>query len=413
MVSGDLTERRATIIGAALIAIGSASMSLYTPAMPALVEAFGTPVATIKLTLTFYFAGFTFSQLLVGPLSDAYGRRPAALSFMALYVLASLVAMVAPTVDWLLAARLVQGIGASAGVAIARAIVRDRFDGQRSARIMNAIGLVMAVGPAAAPTVGGLILQFLGWHAIFVAMAIYGVVLIALVFTNMPETLASPDPSRLRPARLVRNYATIASDPRFLRPAITLGCTIGTLYAAATMLPFVLIDRVGISPLAFGLGMLFQSGAYIFGSFVGRLLMKRYFAETLVPIGLAFTTLGGITLALLLRVAEPSFLSVMGSIAALAFGVALVQPSTTVRALSPFPTIAGSAAALLGFTQIGSGLVGSFAAALLKEPVFALATVLPAMTVIALLAHFGLAGPVRRLGEAEAGRPPVRLAPGE
>jgi hypothetical protein len=103
----------------------------------------------------------------------------------------------------------------------------------------------------------------------------------------------------------------------------------------------------------------------------------------------------------------------MGSIASLAFGVALVQPSTTVRALSPFPTIAGSAAALLGFTQIGSGLVGSFAAALLKEPVFALATVLPAMTVIALLAHFGLAGRVRRMAELEPARPAARLAPGE
>ena len=132
-----MTERRATLIGALLVAIGGMSMSLYTPAMPALVTSFATTIPTIKLSLTLYFAGFATAQLIVGPLSDAYGRRPAVLSFLAIYLAASLMAMAAPSVGWLLAGRLLQGIGASAGVAISRAIVRDRFTGQRSARIIT------------------------------------------------------------------------------------------------------------------------------------------------------------------------------------------------------------------------------------------------------------------------------------
>lgn len=413
MSADHMTERRAILIGALLVALGSLSMSLYTPAMPTLVTAFGSSISTIKLSLTLYFAGYAVGPLAVGPLSDAYGRRPAAFAFLAVYLGASLAAMMAPSVEWLLAGRLVQGIGASAGVALSRAIVRDRFSGQQSSRIMNAIGIIMAVGPAAAPTVGGLILSTLGWHAIFVFMAIYGVVVLSLVATHMPETLAERDPSRFRPLPLLRGYAAVGRDPRFLRPAIVIGGTIGILYASATMLPFVLIDRVGMAPVAFGVGMLAQSGSYILGSIAMRFLMQRYRAERLVPYGIGMVVLGALLIAVSLRIAEPTYLSVMGPIAFVAFGIALVQPAATTEALAPFPAIAGSAAALLGFAQIGGGFAGSFAAALLHEPVRALATVVPAMALIALAAYCGLGAINARNARPAAGESIDTLLPGE
>ena len=413
-----MSERQATLIGALLVAIGSMSMSLYTPAMPTLVDVFGTSVGTIKLSLTLYFAGFALAQLVVGPLSDAYGRRPAALQFLAVYLVASIVAMIAPSVEWLLVGRLFQGIGASAGIAVSRAIVRDRFTSQQSARIMNAIGLIMAVGPAASPTIGGTILAFLGWHAIFVFMAVYGVVLMALIATMMPETLAVRDPSRFRPKRLFANYAWIALHPRFLQPAIVIGCTIGTLYASATMLPFVLIGKVGLTPVVFGIGMLAQSGSYIFGSFVTRLLLARVRAQSLVPYGIGFAVAGGVLLGVLLRLAEPTYLNVMGPIGLIAFGIALVQPAATTNALTPFAEAAGSASALLGFMQIGGGLLGSLAAAAMHQPVLALATVVPAMTLIALAAHYGFGlvnarEDARAAGAMDGLAAEERLAPGE
>jgi DHA1 family bicyclomycin/chloramphenicol resistance-like MFS transporter len=414
MSADRMTETRTTIIGALLVAIGSMSMSLYTPAMPTLVVVFGVPIATIKLSLTLYFAGFAGAQLVVGPLSDAYGRRPVALAFIGLYVVASVIAMIAPTAEWLLAGRLLQGIGASAGVAISRAIVRDRFEGQQSARIMNAIALTMAVGPAASPTIGGLILAAFGWHAIFVFMAAFGVVLMALIGTQMPETLPIRDPSRFRPRRLFAGYLAIIGNLRFLRSAIVIGCTIGTLYASATMLPFVMIDKVGLTPVAFGIGMLAQSGSYIVGSIMTRFLMRRFPADGLVPVGIGFALAGGLLLAVFLRLGDPTYLSVMGPIGLIAFGIAFVQPGATTGALAPFPHIAGSAAALLGFMQTGGGLAGSLAAALLHEPLLALATVVPAMVVLAAAAHFGLgaltARNARRQLEARLGD---ELAPGE
>ena len=138
-MKGRMSEARTSVIGALLVAIGPISMALYTPAMPELVRAFGTDPALVKLSLTLYFAGFAVTQLVCGPLSDALGRRRTTVIFMILYIAGALVAVLAPTIGWLLAARLLQGVGASVGVATARAIVRDQFTGEASSRIMSTI----------------------------------------------------------------------------------------------------------------------------------------------------------------------------------------------------------------------------------------------------------------------------------
>src|SRR3954463_11093225 len=176
-----MTETRTAVVGALIVALGAISMSLYTPAMPALVDAFNTTPATVKLTLTVYFGGFAFAQLVCGPLSDAYGRRPIALGSFSIYLLGSVIAALSPTIQWLVVGRILQGIGVAAGIAISRAIVRDQFTGQRSARIMNLIGLMLAVGPAVSPTIGGVLLSTLGWHSIFLVMVVYGIVAVLVM----------------------------------------------------------------------------------------------------------------------------------------------------------------------------------------------------------------------------------------
>nr|WP_181701758.1 multidrug effflux MFS transporter [Chthonobacter albigriseus] len=382
-----LSERLTTAFGAALVALGPISMALYTPAMPALVDAFGTTMAAVKITLTAYFAGFALAQLLVGPLSDAYGRKPVAAGFIALYVVGSIGAVLASTVDALILARLVQGIGAAAGVAISRAIVRDSFTGQASARILNTIGIWLAIGPAMSPTIGGLILSAFGWHAIFVAMAVYGVALFAVIVIALPETNRAPDPARARPAGLIAAYRTLAADRRFLMPSLVIGLTIGALYALGTMLPFVLIGRVGLTPTQFGLGMLFQSGSYILGGITTKLLLRRFDARRLVLPSLALCAFGGVLLAVTLRIAEPSFLGVMVPVAIFAYALAFFTPSMTTDALAPFATIAGAASALMGFLQMGGGFAGSVVAASFSDPVLALATVTPVMTVAGFLLY--------------------------
>ncbi|MGQ7792874.1 multidrug effflux MFS transporter [Faunimonas sp. B44] len=379
-----MTERKAAMIGALLVALGPISMALYTPALPMLVEVFGTTVSAVKLTLTVYFAGFAAAQLVCGPLSDGFGRRPVVIGFTAIYLLSSLVAMFAPSVEWLMAARLLQGIGAAAGIAISRAMVRDLFTGQDSARVMNTIGMMLAVGPALSPTLGGVTLELFGWQAIFGFMALYGAAILIVVLTVVPETLAQRDPAQLRGGRLFTSYGLLLRDARFLRPSIILGCTIGALYALATILPFIMIEVVGLTPTEFGIGMLVQSGSFFAGSLMMRRLLTRTGAHRLVPVGLAMIGAGGLLLAVLMHAIEPTFLAVMGPIGLYAFGIAFTMPALMTDSLAPFGRIAGAASALTGFFQIGGGLLGSGAAALMGEPVLALGTIIPGMAAVAI-----------------------------
>lgn len=379
-----MSPGRATVIGGLLIAIGSVSMALYTPAMPTLVGVFGTSMGMIKTTLTAYFAGFALAQLVCGPLSDGYGRRPISFIFLAVYVVGSLAAMVAPTAETMIAARFLQGVGAAVGVAISRAVVRDLFSGQESARVMNSIGIVLALGPAVAPTLGGLLLQFAGWHSIFVAMVMAGLAALAMVRWSMPETNANRDPALARPGQVVVNYGRLLVDRRFMVPAVTMGMAIGLFYMLGTVLPFVLIDRVGMSPTHFGFGMLAQTGSFLAGGFLVRRLLMSFGASRMILPGLIVALFGALGTVPLGHWIEPSYTTVMVPVGIYAFAAALVLPGLTTEALAPFARVAGSASALMGFIQMGSGFLGGVVATFFSDPVIAIGTIFPAMLLFGL-----------------------------
>lgn len=388
MQHAPMTERHVAAIGSLLIALGPVSLALYTPAMPELVTDFATTYPAVKATLAAYFAGFALAQLICGPLSDAYGRRPAALAFLTLYAIGSVGAMLAPSIHALTVARLVQGIGAAVGISVARAIVRDNFTGEQSARVMNTIGIFLAIGPAMAPTLGSLAMLAFDWRAIFVLMVAYGGALLITVYRFLPETNLAPDPGRASPAGLVRAYAALGSDGRFLFPALMLGLVLGGFYSLSSMLPFLLIDIAGLSPQAFGFGMLAQTGAYILGGVVTKALLKHVPARHLVLPGLLLAMTGALTMAASIALFPPSYPTVMAPVAIFAFALAMVTPDLTTRAMAAFPEKAGAAAALLGFAQMGSGFIDSGAVALIGSPPLAFATVIPLVTLAALLLGF-------------------------
>lgn len=399
-----MSEMRTAIIGTLIVTLGPLSLALYTPALPMLVEAFQTTPAALKLTLSIYFFGFAFSQLACGPLSDAFGRRPVALAFYVAYVLGSVVAALSGSIEWLLAGRALQGIGAAAGIAISRAIVRDQFTGQQSARILNLIGLMLAIVPAVAPTLGGVILGTVGWHAIFLVMMVYGLLVLGVFAFGAAETNANRHPALARPGLVVRNYVTLLTDRRFMRAGLVLGLTLGGLYTLAALLPFVMIERVGLTPTQFGFAMLLQTGSYTLGATVAGRLLRRVDAMRLIPYGLGFVILGGLGYAVGLRLLPASVATIMGPTALWAFGIALVMPGATSDALAGFPRMAGAASALIGFMQIGGGLAGTAVAALLfADPFTSVNTILPGMAVLALLSYALLR--VRTKGAAEAASP--------
>ncbi|MBN9076367.1 MAG: Bcr/CflA family drug resistance efflux transporter [Rhizobiales bacterium 65-79] len=378
-----MSERRVSIVGGLLVAIGPMSLSLFTPAMPEIVHAFGSTEAVVKLTLSLYFAGFAFAQLVCGPLSDGLGRRPVTIAFMAIYLAGSFLAVFAPSIDILIFARFLQGVGAAAGLAVSRAIVRDLFTSESSARILNLVGIILSVGPAISPTLGGFTLEFFGWHAIFLLMAAASVAVMLMTIFAIRETVRR-DLSRIRPRALMRTYGALLINPRFFLPSLVVAGTSGAIYALATMLPFVLMTRVGMSPTAFGVGMLMQTGSYFVGSLVFRALMPRFGAFRLVGLGAVFVVAGAIALVLLLTLQGPSYWNVMGPVGCYAVGIAFCQPAMMTAAMAPFPKAAGAASAAMGFMQMGAGMVGGMAASLFADPVVAITIVIPIMGAIAV-----------------------------
>ena len=356
-------------------------MSLFTPAMPELVADFGTTESMVKMTLSLYFAGFAVTQLVCGPLSDGYGRKPVTFGFMLIYMVASLLAVFATNIETLIAARFLQGVGAAVGVSVARAIVRDLFTSERSARIMNLIGLIMGAGPAFAPTLGGLMMNAFGWPSIFVFMAVMAVVIVAVVGFAMRETVVR-DPSRIRPRAIARSYRALLTDRYFMLSSMAMAGGVGALYAQATILPFILMNRVGLTPTQFGIGMLMQSGFYFGGSVVVRRIMGRFGAFRIVPWGVCFMIAGSLAMAVVLHIWEPTFLRVMIPVSLFSFGLAFMMPAMSTAAVAPFPHMAGAAASLSGFLQMGGGLVGGLLASAMGNPVAAMSTIIPAMGLI-------------------------------
>ncbi|MEP0232275.1 multidrug effflux MFS transporter [Roseibium sp.] len=374
-----MTERRTAILGAALVAIGPITMALYTPAMPTLAMEFGTTESMIKLTLTAYFAGFAITQLLCGPLSDAFGRKPVTLAFLTLYLVSTIVATFAPDVTWMMVARAIQGVGAAVGISASRAIVRDQFTGQKSARIMNTIGTMLALGPAISPTLGGVILELFGWREIFICMIVYGVALMVGAALFQRETNAYKSISNIHPQRLAINYLTLLRDVRFMRPSLLLAFSLGNLYAMATVQPFVLIHEVGLTPSQFGLGMMLQSICFITGTLVAGRLLKKTEARKLLPFGMAGMLFAALLMATILRLQEPTYLGVMGPVGVFAFSLAFILPETLTSSMQDFPQIAGAASSMTGFMQFGGGILGSLAIAATGDPLFGMATIIPAM----------------------------------
>lgn len=388
MTRARMSERRTSIVSAFLVALGPISMALYTPAMPELVHAFASTESAIKLTLSLYFAGFALAQLVSGTMSDVLGRRKTTLVFMAVYLVGSLMAAFAPNVGTLLAGRLVQGIGASVGMTVSRAIVRDQFTGTEAARIMNMVGMMLAIGPAVSPTLGGVALGLFGWQSIFFLMVGFALAACGAVYFCMAETTV-PDPAKGRIRPILRGYRQLATSSRFVSATLVMAGAVGALYGQATMLPFVLIDRVGLTPTQFGAGMLMQSGFFFVGTLAVRLLMRRMTPARIVRPGLVFIGLASVLIVLASHLLEsPTFLSVMGPVGLYAFGIAFVMPYMMTAAMEPFPHIAGSASAAMGFVQMGSGFLAGLIAAAIGLPLFAFGTVIPAMGLMAILSYF-------------------------
>ncbi|WP_420403057.1 multidrug effflux MFS transporter [Nisaea sp.] len=342
-----------------MVALGQMSVGLFVPSLPSLVDHFDTDMGTVQLTLTVYFAAFALFQLFIGPLSDRIGRRPVILAGLLIYVSGAVACALAGSIWTLIAARLLLAIGACAGQAVSRAIVRDRTEGAESARIISYIGMAMALSPALTPTVGGQLHAHFGWQANFLLMAAIALGLALYCLLRLPETIREKRPDATDFGSMLRNYRSLATDRRFTGYALLIGAIFGALFAYQTGSPYILMVELGFSPQSYGLLILFNVAGFLSGNLITNRFGRRIGIYGMVRAGAVLAFVAGITMMVPAQLGHVSALSIIGPSMLLLFAMGLTLPSAMAGAMLPFPHMAGAASALLGFTQMGTGALGS------------------------------------------------------
>ena len=337
---------------ALLLGIQPVTTDLYLPALPALTTGFGAPVAQAQLTLTALLLAFGVSQLVLGPLSDRFGRRPVLLWGLAAYLLAAVGAALAPSMALLIGWRTLQGAAMGASVMAARAIVRDLYQPADGARVMSRALTGLGVIACLCAPIGGLVSELAGWRVALLVPALFGAVALGLVAGRFDESLARRDPQALQPATLVRTWATVLRHPTFLAFCALTTASYALLFTFLAASSFVFIQVLGLTKTQYGLVMLWNSLSYIGGTFVCRYWLARHGVRRSVARGAVLTLSGGLLMAGLAFAGIHSTAAIVGPLTLMMLGHGVHQPCGQSGAVGPFPQAAGAASALNGFVMM-------------------------------------------------------------
>ncbi len=347
------------IIPALLIA-GSAvsilSTDLYVPSLPHLPAYFDTSAETVQLTMSLNLLCFAAAQLVHGPLSDRFGRRPVLLAGMAGFLIFTIVCGLAPSIEVLIAARALQGVMACAQAVVGLAIIRDLYSGPGSVRLLAAYGMAVAMAPAVGPLIGGHVHVWFGWRANFGLLALAVMVVTVLLWRYLPET-TQPDREALAPRRLGRSYGALLSGRRYLGYSLVMAAAMGGLFAFITAGPFVFIDRLGVATNHYGLYQAVIVLAFFFGSLAANRGVNRIGIEALLRLGLSLMAAATLVplMLLVLGLEHPATLTF--GFALYTLGMGPLFATAPVRALDATPAARGAASAMLGTLQMaGAGL---------------------------------------------------------
>lgn len=385
-----------------LVALGPISTDLYLPSLPAIAAAFAADAGRVQLTLSVFMAGFAVSQLAYGPLTDRFGRRPILLLGLAIYLAASLACMLAGSIEVLIAARFLQAVGACAGPVVARAVVRDVFPPSRGAQVLSYVTMAMALAPAVGPILGGQLQVLFGWRATFAVLIAFAAVAGAGVLLLLPETNAHKDPNATRPGRLLANYRLLMADGVYRGYVAVAALVFAGIFAFISGSSFVLIEVVGLRADTFGLYFAVVVAGYMVGTFTSARLTRRLGPPRIVAAGVVVALAGGALMAGLAFAGVTGVAAVVGPMALFMAGAGLVLPNAMAVAVGRYKTIAGTASALLGFIQMGTGALVGIAVGQLTD-----ASARPMAAAIALVALLAVAVHRRTEAAARAARVPA------
>ena len=338
----------------AMTAIGPATLNIVVPALPGMITRLGTDAGTVQLTLSLYLLSLACAQLLLGPLSDRFGRRPVVLVGLALSVVASLAAIAASSIGALIAARIIQAAGASTGIVVGRAIIRDLYDRDRAAGMIGLVTTAMVIAPMVAPLVGGLLDSHFGWEAIFLFITLSSGAVFVWAVRVLPETHHAGVAQT--PAEMGHEWRALLDSAKFYAYIVAGALGSAPYFTFLGGGPHVVITLMGRSSAEYGLWFALSSFGYMSGNFTVSRLAQRYGLDTLIMAGIVCEFVGSCITALLFitlpdggpaTVFLPQFL--------ISYGNGLLLPNCIAGAVSIRPEAAGAASGLTGFSQMAAG----------------------------------------------------------
>lgn len=364
-----------TVVLALMSAMGPISTDLYVPALPQLAQELSATPARVQWTMSAYLIGFALAQILYGPVSDKFGRKPVLLAAFAIYLAACLASFSAQSIEWLTAARFVQGIGGAGPIIVARAIVRDMYTGARAGQQLATMTSIMGLAPILSPIIGGFLAVYFGWRASFLGMFIIIATLTGVTAVFMPETIKQRMAEKFSPGAMARSFAVVLKNPVWAVYAMLAGAGQTGVFTFVSTSPFVMQGVFGLTPVQMGIGFSVCSVAFVAGAWTGSRMVRKKGLDTTIGVGVAMFLAGGVGQFIGMMLWPNSLAALLLSELVFFCGVGFVMPHSIAGMLSPFPERAGAATSLAGFFQFSfSATAGIIVASLIQGSAMPLAT---------------------------------------
>jgi DHA1 family bicyclomycin/chloramphenicol resistance-like MFS transporter len=403
------THRSAVVLVGLYLMLQPFSTDLYVASLPGLTRTFGVDVATAQLTLSMFIAGFGVMQLAAGPLTDRFGRHPALLGGLGVYLAASVACALAPSMDALIGARFVQGLGCSTVVVVARAIVRDLYDPLAGARTMAQASTLLAFGAIGGPIVGAALEVRFGFRAAFVLLSCVAALLVFATVRRLRETHHARDRDALRPSRMLPRMRAVLRSREFVAYTIVGVGTYCGLFAFISGSSFVLIRVLGVPTSRFGLAFASCVVGYLLGTLACRRLLAAHGLAHALRAGAACAAIGGALLVALAHAGVHHWLAVVLPVFVFFFAHGVNFPCAQSGAIGPFPHNAGTAAGLFGvLVMAAAAATGALIGATHDGTVFPLAWTMAACAALVAIGVYALVIPLARGVASAAGASRVR-----
>lgn len=386
-----------TALLAALTTLSPLSIDLYLPTLPAIGLAFGVSPSQVQLTLSAYLIGFAFGQIGYGPISDWYGRRSGLLVALVCYCLGSLICLLAPSIEVLIGARVLQAFGGSGAIVLARAVVRDFYSGARAGKELSMMGLVMAFGPVFAPLIGGALQVLFGWRSAFAVLLVFGLALTVTVARKLPETLAEKPDTRMSLASLLAGYRDLIRIRDFNLYLLIGAVSYTGLLSWLAAVPFIYHIRFGLTPFIMAVALSASGVGFLVGTSIATRIVVRTGIVRTMGIGAAVMLAGAIAICIAVAVDFDSVVWITVAVAINLVGFGLLYPQALAGGLSCAAERAGAASSLLGFApQMSAAILSAWVVANIAKSAWPAALAVTAMALLVLVLWMPLRTRARR-----------------